>query len=473
MMGVFGVQLVLTMIIASFLHKISPYYSLGRWIVTSGIHYYLPPSDKTLRPHVVNSGPQNKTNKKKVANYHDKVIQSPSNPTEISSASDLKPLDSSMVILKSANFKLLSSPLKDDFELLRFSSDLEFMINLTFASLVVFCMTAVYYYLQPVAMGTEYNLSVIWLTVLIVYSVKALVSLTRIYLSEELAHQRSLILVFTALFFVCALGVLLIDESVLDFGLEKSHRDVTKSLSILLEGVMKESKDIHLLSMWSFKMTMALFCGAFSMILIFPGFRFADTHFNTISSTRTPFFRSLLNVNYIAPMLCLSLWIRPLTHEFIADKSNVNIFNMMEIRYESFRVLVLLGVCIFRFALTRHYLQNYLNTAKWRVENLRQEQRRLTIQTLRKKVSHIFLFYAALGIQYLAPYVILLSVTLLLCASTFTGMSPALLGRNENVLRLSGLGISSFQGCIGFFCWWLCFTNVITSGFGAVLKEFI
>lgn len=478
-MAVFGVQLVISMVVASVLHKIAPYYSLGRWFVTSGLLRYLPPSDKLLRPHLSTPTPANKLSKKKAMGQRDKILSSPNSTTEQLIAAityDPSLLDQTLAVPKSANLKLATSPLKwTDVEGLHFAGELEFMVNLTFAAMAVFGLTSLYFLVDPGAMATEYNLSVIWLVVVIGYTLKVLLSLTSIYLSEELAHQRSLVIVFTTLFFVCALGVLLVDESFLNFGLERSHQNISKSVSVLLEAFLKEGMgDIELLPMWCFKIFLALLCSVLSMVLTFPGFRFADTHFNIVYHTKPSLFKTLIHANYIAPMCCLSLWIRPLTQDMIAEKSSVSLLGVLDISYDVFRVWTLLGVCALRVALFRTYLQSYLDTARWRVENLRQEQGRITILQLRKKVSNIFMFYAALGVQYIAPYLILLCLTLLIHTSApQSHEAPPHVENKVNIFRASGLGINMFQGCLAFICWWVCFTNTVTSGFGVILKEFI
>jgi hypothetical protein len=477
-MAVFGFQLVLTMIVASFLQKLSPYYSFGRWLVTWGLQRYLPPSDKLLRPHISTPTPANKVGKKKAANHREKVLASPNSTSEeiiAALTSDPNALDLNLAVPKSASIKLTSSPLRwGDVDILHFSAELEFMLNMTLAATIVVGATILYYSLWPRPENTEYNLSVIWLVIVIGYAFKALFSLTKIYLSEEMAHQRSLVIVFTTLLFVLSLGVLLVDESVLDFGLERSHQNITRTVSVIFKAVVKDGTDFKLLPMWGFKILLALLSSVLSMVLIFPGFRFADTHFTTIYHSRMPIFKTFLHANYIAPMFCLVLWIRPLSLSIIAERSNVNVFGVAEISYDAFRLCVLLGVCLLRLALFRSYLQSYLDTARWRVENLRQEPGRITIFQLRKKVSHIFSFYAALGIEYIAPYIILFSVTLLIHVCHPLDAPTIDLEKSEsNIFRSSGFGIGMFHGCLAFICWWVCFTNAVASGFGAVLKEFI
>ena len=139
----------------------------------------------------------------------------------------------------------------------------------------------------------------------------------------------------------------------------------------------------------------------------------------------------------------------------ITERSNVNFFGLAEINYELFRVVVLVCVCMLRVALFRTYLQSYLNTARWRVENLRHEQGRITISNLRQKVSNIYLFYAALGVQYIAPYVILLCTTLLLHVCIRVGaagesVAPSAGSETVNIFRHSGFGASLFRGCVAF-----------------------
>ena len=484
-MGVFGVQLVLTMVTASFLHKIAPYYSLGRWLLTTGLQRYLSPDDKILRPHISAPASSNRASKKK-ASQRERILSSPNSTTaEIvaainSSSRRINSLDQSLAVPKSANIQLVEAPLTwKDVDFLHFSGELEFLLNFTLATVAVVASTSLYYYLRPAAAATEYNLSVIWILVVMVYAFKLLFTLTRVYLSEELAHQRSICMVFTALLFVCALGVLLVDESILNFGLEKSHRDICNSLSSMLGGLLRGQSGKHIqLPMWTFKIGLAFLSSILSMTLVFPGFRFADTHFSTIRCTRTPLFKTCLHANYIAPMFCLSLWIQPLTQSVIAEKSSVNLFSLMVVRYDTFRVLVLLCVCALRFALFRTYLQSHLNTAKWKMENLRHEQGRITISNLRKKVSNVFLFYTALGIQYIAPYIILFAAALLFGISNTSNSLSKLRpeggeGVGKNGIQQLGFGTGSFHGCIAFMCWWLCFSNAMTSGFGAVLKEFL
>ena len=52
-MAIFSVQVVISMIVSSFLHKISPYFSVGRELIIYRLRRYQTPSDTLLCPHVI------------------------------------------------------------------------------------------------------------------------------------------------------------------------------------------------------------------------------------------------------------------------------------------------------------------------------------------------------------------------------------------------------------------------------------
>ena len=458
-MGVFGVQLVVTMIVASFLHKLSPYYSFGRWLVTAGLHRFLPPSDEVLRPHVAAAASTNRS-KKKLAN---------SRPA----TKEYTHLDHSLAIPKSANIKLDSMPIKGmDLILVRYSEEFQWMMDFTCGAITVFLTTCAYYYLKPSAVVSEYNLSTIWMLLLFMYTVKVLMSLTKFYFSQDLSRERSIGIVFTMLFFVCALVVLIIDEGILDFRLEKSYREINRYVAKVLETYIQDPENFRLLPMWAFELGIAVFGSFLGAMFIFPGFRFAEMHYDALRTTRNVFARTLLHLSYIFPLISLVLWIKPVSENMVANTGFVY-FIGHEVSYENFRFGTLMFTCLLKLLMYRVYLQNYLNMGRSRVENVRREQGRITICDLRKKVSNIFLFYCAVAVQYMSPFIILLSLSILLYTSSehpFTAYQGD--DDDMNKMKFSGFGISVFHGCISFLCWWVCFTVFVCTGLGSVVSAY-
>ena len=458
-MGVFGIQLVVTMIVASFLHKLSPYFSFGRWLATAGMKRYLPPPDSVLRP-VCSKG------KKKLGN---------STP----GLGDYFFLDGSLTVPKSTSYKLSTTPVVDrDLQLIHYSSDFQWLVDFTCAAAMVYLMTAAYHYLRPETVMSEYNLSVIWVLAAFVYAVKVLGSLTRVYFSEELSRERSICIVFATLFLVCSLAILLVDEEILEFQLDKTYEDITASVVKLLETQANEPlKGVVVVPKWALKMGLAVLVSALSALLVFPGFRFAEMHFETLVAPRSAVTKTVLHLNYISPALCLALWIRPFGRGMLAEVDTVSVLGM-EVSYEGFRFGSLAAACLLRVLLFKVYLQSYLNQAKLRVDELKKEQGRITVSELRKKVSNIFAFYSGVAVQYITPVVMTLSLIILVYVSSDHHLHSAELeshsGSEEgNVFRSSGFGISLFHGCLSFACWWLCFTTFLTSGFGSVIRMFL
>lgn len=474
-MAVFGVQVVLTMIIASFLHKISPFYSFGRWLITFRLNRFVAPSDDLLRPHVSIANSSQKGKRKNATGA--KLMTS--NNGDISSSKDQ--LDPTLILPKSSKIKIPEVPV-DYFNVnqLHYSSELEWILNLVLAAVSVFLITELYFFIQPDAMMDQYNLSTIWLMIASTYIFYVLGSLTQVYMSEELSHQRSVCLVFTMLFFVISLITLLIDEEILDLGLDKTYSNIVNCTTKLFErysdGLFTE---VQFFPMWAFKILLAFGACLLSYVLVFPGLRFADLHFNALRYTSSKIVKALLHTVYLSPFFCLSLWVRPLSSNMLTERNNVNLFGQFEVTYNNFRICLVLGVCVFRLALYTYYMQIYLNTAKWKIEEMKRESGRISVREYRSKITTIFLFYGGMGVQYLAPYLLLLCLVLLVFTSsrvnydTIANLSAMNTDSKSNIFTASGFGLSVFFGCFTFFSWWLCLVQTVITGFGAVLREYL
>uniref|UniRef100_A4IHA2 LOC100124820 protein n=1 Tax=Xenopus tropicalis TaxID=8364 RepID=A4IHA2_XENTR len=63
-MGVIGVQLVVTMVMASLLQKIIPHYSFARWLLCNGsLYWYQHPTEDELRTLAGKQQPKAKSKK--------------------------------------------------------------------------------------------------------------------------------------------------------------------------------------------------------------------------------------------------------------------------------------------------------------------------------------------------------------------------------------------------------------------------
>ena len=460
-MAVFGTQLLISMIVSSFLYKLSPYFSLGNWIVTSGLKTYFAPSDAALRQHVTVAG----KSKKKGDRDHGEDTR----------------LDPNLTLPKSASIELSSIAVrKVDVCGLHYYPELVWMVDFAVATLAVHVATFVYYRVQPAA-ASEYNLSAVWTLVLLTSVLGSLHSMAMIYFGEEVVGEKSAFLVFTAVFGVSAMGILLIGEDVLEFGLDESYLNLTdKAAAMFANG---DSAFVgSYFPRWLFRACLALPATLLSTVLLFPGFRFAETHFDAIKATKNPLAKLALQLNYISPAVCLGLWIRPLGSAMIAAKGTVHLY-LADVPYETFQVGVVAWTAVLRLLLYRFYLQAYLDVPRKRMEQLKKEEGRITVSELRKRVGSFFSFLPSAAVQYVGPPLLLLSV----CALwAWSSRSPDSSNRKQEETaeaavatggyKLKGLdilGLAVYRGCFSFACWWLCFANFVASGFGSAMRRYL
>ena len=464
-MGVLGLQVVVTMIVASFLHKLSPYYSFGRWLSTADLRRYLPPRDSQLLPHVSagSSRGSGGTGKKKAGSTR---------------SEDDKPLDQSLTLPKSAAIQLDTAPVVPaDLYGVHYYLEFRWLLDVAVATLAVYVCTCIYYSTRPVAVVTEYNLSIVWLLFLLFFALSLLLSLTRVYFDEQLSRERSLIIVFTTLFFVFALGILLIDEETLQFRLNESHANITKCVGKLLHAYISDIESFILLPIWAFKIALAIVASCLSAMLVFPSFRYSELQFNVVTVSRSLVKRGVVRLCYLMPLFCLGLWIKPLSRDFFSEMSTINVLGN-EIYHETFRHWSVLFYCGLKTTLFKIHLQTYLDLASLRVEDLRKESGRITVLELRKKVSTIFSFYGGVSLQYMGPLLIVLSLSILMHISSpyqRLSLTPEQLEVDPgmNMFRSSGFGLGMFHGCLSFLCWWSCFTIFLASGFGSALRSYL
>ena len=452
-----------TMIVASFLHKLSQYYSLGRWLASADMRRVIPPRDAMLKPHISVPAANGRSKRKGTSSR--------------AGADDSKPLDTSLTLPKSANLALTTTPvMPHDLQLIHYYPEFRWLVDVGLAALTVYVATCVYHCIKPSAAATEYNLSVVWLGFLLIFSTALLGSLTMVYFSEELSRERSVIVVFTTLFFVFALVVLLVDENILQFRLVESHNNITHCIGKLLHAYISDPDNFVLLPLWAFKVGLAFVSSLLSAVLIFPSFRYSEMHFNAVLTSKNLAYKTVVKLCYLMPLFCLGLWIKPFSKDVFSELDIVHMLGK-DIYYETFRYWSLLVCCGLRIGLFKLHLQNYLDLARLRVEDLRKEQGRISVIDLRKKVSNIFAFYAGVGLQYVAPVLILFSLAVLVhISSPHYAQSEAeedVAQSHRNVFRSSGFGIVLFHGCLSFLCWWVCFTVFVASGFGSALRTYL
>lgn len=416
-MGLFGCQVVITMIVASAVHKLSTYYSLGRWLLVKKLKFYLPPSQRDLQQSNCNRS-----------------------SAKLNSAREDTFIPSSFSINLKSSQLCLSELLT-----VHYYSDFRWLVDFAASSIFVYVCTRIYFYFNPSAMWTEYDLSVIWILLVMVYNVGVLVAITTIYFTNELSTERSLCLVFTAFFLVCAMAVLIVDERSLEFGLDKSHELLTKSF-MNITGFEQEFVS-YIFPDWLLKLLVAVTASVMGGLMVFPCFRFAQMHQDALSNVRgRPLYRILYHLNFALPVIAVTLWVVPLTR---APLTTGDYPLLTDQHFDGCKIALLIVTCVLRAFTLWPYLQAYLELAKHKVHVMRSGKERVLLVQVQKKVVYVFKFLGTVALQHITPTILLLIVTLLYQISCSRQGSPY------------PLGVGVFKGCFSFLCWWLNFSWIV------------
>ena len=419
-MGIFGCQLVITMIVASAIHKLSSYYSLGRWLLVKKLKFYLPPSQRDLQ----GNRPSAKLNRAK---------------------------EEDMFIPSSFSINLKSSQLcLPELITIHYYSDFRWLVDFAASSVFVYVCTRIYFYFNPSAIWTEYDLSVVWILMAMLYNVGVLVAITTVYFTNDLSTERSLCLVFTAFFLVCAMAVLIVDERSLEFGLDRSHELLTKSF-MNITGFEQEFT-MFIFPNWLLKFLLAVTASIMGGLMIFPCFRFAQMHHDALSAVRgRALYRTIYHLNFVLPLVVVTMWVVPISRIPLTTGDSPLITDHW---FDGCKIILLIFTCLLRLSLLWPYLQAYLELAKYKVLAMRSGKERVSLAQVQTKVIYIFKFLCTVALQHVTPTILLLTLTLLYQIAHSRQGSP------------HSLGIGMCEGCFSFLCWWFNFSWIVATTCG-------
>uniref|UniRef100_A0A674CII5 Transmembrane protein 161B n=1 Tax=Salmo trutta TaxID=8032 RepID=A0A674CII5_SALTR len=458
------------MVMASVIQKIIPHYSFARWLLCSGgLRWYQHPTEDELRNL---AGKQQKTKSKKDRRNNGHI--------------DYKPL----TIPKDIDLQLETKCITEvDTLALHYFPEFQWLVDFTVASTVVYLITELYYTVaQP---SGEMNISVVWCLLVLAFVIKTLFSLTAFYFKLEEGGERSLCITFAFFFFVKAMAILIVTENYLEFGLETGEWAMNR---LSVQGPI---------SKLTFKLILALLCSLIGAFLTFPGLRLAQMHLDALNLTTAKVTQTLLHINFLAPLIMVLLWVKPITKDYILNptlgKESVPL--MTEETYDTLRLWTVLLLCVLRLAMMRHHLQAYLSLAQKGVEQMKKEAGRISTVDLQKMVARIFYYLCVIALQYVAPLVMLLHTTLLL--KTLGGHSwgvypeedlpcpldsdPAMVATPtaapgpevEAHLSVALGGLRTvftpllFRGLLSFFTWWIAACLFSTSIFGLFYHQYL
>merc|ERR1719412_2514064 len=318
---------------------------------------------------------------------------------------------------RNAELTLQTAPVElTDLVQLRYYTEYQWLLDFSCYSLLTYVLSEVYIYLLPDKAGTEVNLSLVWVVLVIGFTYKLLLSLNGLYFEgEESAGERSLVMLMGGSYLLLAMMVMVVDEDTLETGLEEAYSSFNNSAATFLHtnaGLDSSGPASKLV----LKFFIALWCGLIGALFTFPGLRMSRMHWDVLRySGDSPRSNLLYHVGFIAPLLLTTLWIRPLTR----DPLTRNLYKGMKtplMSGETFETMGLMVVCLtilYRLLIMPRYLQAYLNIAYDKVAELKQEAGKISNLELQRKVVRVFYYLCVVTLQYTAPMILILYLTFL------------------------------------------------------------
>ncbi|XP_054041025.1 transmembrane protein 161B isoform X1 [Rissa tridactyla] len=483
-MGVIGVQLVVTMVMASVIQKIIPHYSLARWLLCSGsLRWYQHPTEEELR---ILAGKQ-RGKSKKDRKYNGHIENKP------------------LTIPKDIDLHLETKSVTErDTIALHYFPEYQWLVDFTVAATVVYVVTEAYY--SIVKPSQEMNISVVWCLLVLAFAVKVLFSLTTHYFKVEDGGERSVCVTFGFFFFVKAMAILIVTDNYLEFGLESGFSNFSESAMQFLEKQGLESQGP--VSKLTFKLFLAVLCSLIGAFLTFPGLRLAQMHLDALNLATEKITQTLLHINFLAPLFMVLLWVKPIAKDYIMNpplgKESVPL--MTEDTFDTVRLWIIILLCALRLAMMRHHLQAYLNLAQKSVDQMKKEAGRISMVDLQKMVARVFYYLCVIALQYVAPLVMLLHTTLLLktlgnyswgvypelnsdtpvenslLPNSVYSESPPADGKMKVTVVQITMALGSlkniftpllFRGLLSFLTWWIAACLFSTSLFGLFYHQYL
>nr|XP_045235374.1 transmembrane protein 161A isoform X2 [Macaca fascicularis] len=468
-LAVLGVQLVVTLLTATLMHRLAPHCSFARWLLCNG---RIP----GFEVHCLNLP----------APY----LSFPDCPSLLSVCSD-----TSTRPRRSFGLWRGSRGPEAGKSVLHFFLEYQWFVDFAVYSGGVYLFTEAYYYVLGPAKET--NIAVFWCLLTVAFSIKMFLTVTRLYFSAEEGGERSVCLTFAFLFLLLAMLVQVVREDTLELGLEPGLASMTQNLEPLLK---KQDWDWVLpVAKLAIRVGLAVVGSVLGAFLTFPGLRLAQTHRDALTmSEDRPMLQFLLHTSFLSPLFILWLWTKPIARDFLHQPPfGERPFSLLsDSAFDSGRLWLLVVLCLLRLAVTRPHLQAYLCLAKARVEQLRREAGRIEAREIQRRVVRVYCYVTVVSLQYLTPLILTLNCTLLLktLGGYSWGLGPApLLSPNPSSASAASIGFGEdevqqtaariagalgglltplfLRGILAYLIWWTAACQLLCSLFGLYFHQ--
>lgn len=477
-MALLGAQLVITLIMVSVIQKLGN-YSFARWLLCSqGLYRYLYPTNSELK--TLAGVPKDSFKHKKGSKNE----------------SNGKP--DTFHIPRSLDIQLETTPVTAlDVVHLRFYTEYIWIVDFSLYSLAVYIMSEIYTSVFP--LKDEFNLSMVWCLLVVLFSFKILLSLTKQYFtSDESIGERSTCIVAFCVFLLVAMMVLIVDESNLEVGVDPAYDSFYENAYKFLQNQGLSS--VGPASKLILKFFFAVWAAIIGTLFTFPGLRVARMHWDSLRYYGDNKVKALLlNINFAMPFVLVLLWIRPITRHYLT----VRVFSGMDKplmtpeAYDTLRLVLVAATMLVRLVLMPRQLQAYLDMAQRRIDVQKKEAGRITNIDLQKKIASVFYYLCVVALQYICPIVMCFYLTLMyktLGGYTWTGLfyeTQEMCTAEDKPVVINSTGedgieqfqlawenlkmvftVDVYRGVFGFATWWCCFAWFLTTSLGVAYQTY-
>ncbi|XP_037869023.1 transmembrane protein 161B [Bombyx mori] len=476
-MALLGAQLVITLIMVSVIQKLGN-YSFAKWLLCSqGLYRYLYPDNNELKN--LAGVPKERSKGKKGGKYE----------------SNGKP--ETFHVPRSLEIQLETAPVTAlDVVHLRFYTEYLWIVDFSLYTAIVYIMSEVYTSIFP--LKDEFNLSMVWCLLVILFSIKILLSLTKQYFtSDESIGERSTCIVAFCVFLLIAMMVLIVDEKNLEVGVDPAYDSFFENASKFLDSQGLSS--VGPASKLVIKFAFAVWAAIIGTIFTFPGFRVSRMHWDSLryyGENKIKYL--LLNFNFALPFILVLLWVRPITRHYLTARvfSGMEKPLMTSQAFDTLRIVLVVCTAALRVALMPRQLQAYLDIAQRRLDVQKKEAGRITNIDLQKKVASVFYYLCVVALQYICPVIMMLYLALMYktlgghaWSSLLYEAPPAAplpappaappaapAGAEQYQLAWENLKMvfttEVCRGVLGFATWWCSFAWFVTTALGAAYQSY-
>ncbi|KAI1292623.1 Transmembrane protein [Halotydeus destructor] len=473
-MALLGFQLIVTIVVLSLLYRLTSSYSFAKWLLSKRLVRYLHPSQEEVSQMQSNMKKNKKDKSEKPAKEEPKRHRSRKRGKH--SGGDNQESENSVQL--NADWTLEAGKVhQDDLYLLPYYAEYQWLVDFGVASIFVFVVTECFLFFYP--RHEELNLSLVWCSLVAIFTFKTLVSLTGLYFKgDEAIGERSVCIVSACIYFLLSMVVLTGNETFFEFGLQDAYQSFKDSAYSFLEANGMQSASSGPISMLMLKLWLALWCGLIGALFAFPGLRLAQMHKDALKfSEDKPLTQTSLHISFISPLVLVILWIKPIGRTLLTERKwGDHGVLMSTASFETMRIILVLVVAVVRLMAMTTYLQAYLNLAPQRLSRLKKQAGKMKSAQLRTMITGVFYYLCVVALQYIGPILMTVSIVLSMkilgdfswvgSVSPAKSAVPSVAGDFTLVSLKKIFTPVFFRGVLGFMTWWTCTLWFVTSVIG-------